>query len=99
MKRMLAAIWKGIVILWEDCLLCLHYVFCVIVVLFLIFGVIAAFTGGPELGIFLIAVNVLLLLLMRKLDQAADAECDRDFQEMVRKNREKQKKADGEKKQ
>lgn len=97
MKKILKMLWQGIVILWEDYLLSLRFVFYILVIIFLIFGVIAVFTGGAELGIFLIAVNGLLLFLMRKLDKAADERFDRDFQEMVRKNREDQEAPGGEK--
>ena len=88
MKKLLAMIWKGIVILWEDYLLFLRAILYIVVIIFLILG-----------GIFLIVLNALLLLLMRKLDKAADAKFDRDFQEMVRQNLEDQNPNGGEKKQ
>lgn len=90
MKKLLAMMWKGIVTLWEDYLLFLRLVLYTVVIIFLILGLMAAFTGAPELGIFLIVLNALLLLLMRKLDKAADADFDKDFQEMVRQNLEDQ---------
>ena len=99
MKKLLAMIWKGIVILWEDYLLFLRAILYIVVIIFLILGVIAVFAGEPGLGIFLIVLNALLLLLMRKLDKAADAKFDRDFQEMVRQNLEDQNPNGGEKKQ
>jgi sensor histidine kinase YesM len=87
MKKILAVLWRGIVILWENYLLRLRFAFYILVIMFLLFGVVAAFTGGPGLGIFLVVVNGLFLLLMRMLDKAADAQFDKEFQEMVRKNR------------
>jgi hypothetical protein len=55
MKKILAKIWEGILILWED---------------------------------FLIGLNALLFLLLRKLDKASDKKFEKEFEEMVRKNRE-----------
>ena len=71
MKKILAVLWRGIVILWENYLLRLRFAFYILVIM----------------GIFLVVVNGLFLLLMRMLDKAADAQFDKEFQEMVRKNR------------
>lgn len=90
MKKLPAAIWDELLHIWEDYLHYLHAVMYVVVVIFLILGVMAAFTGAPELGIFLIVLNALILVLMIRLDKAADADFDKDFQEMVRQNLEDQ---------
>ena len=90
MKKYLSMLWDGIVILWEDYLLYLRFVLYAVVIIFLIIGAAAAFTGALGLGIFLIAFNAFLLLLMLKLSRSADADFEKDFQEMVRKNLEEQ---------
>ena len=98
MKELIAMMWRGIVTLWEDCLLFFHLILYTVVIIFLIIGVMAAFTGAPGLGIFLIVLNALFLLLMRKLDKAANENFDKELQEMVRKNLEDQNTTDTEKK-
>ena len=86
--------WKtikwAVVTLWEDYMMAVRVVCYILVIIFLIFGVIALFTGGAGLGIFLIVLNGLLLLLMRRLDRISEEQFERDFQEMVQKNREDQ---------
>ena len=99
MKELIAMLWRGIVTLWEDCLFFFRLVLYTVVIIFLIIGVMAAFTGAPGLGIFLIVLNALVLLFMRKLDKAANENFDKEFQEMVRKNLEDQNTTDREKKQ
>lgn len=90
MNKFLATIWKELVILWEDSLIFLRCVLYTVVIIFLMIGAAATFTGAPAPGIFLLVLNVLLLFLMRKLGRAAFADFDKDFQEMVRKNLEEQ---------
>lgn len=99
MKRLLAMMEKGIVTLWEDYLIFLRVVLYSVVIIFLILGVVIVFSDVPVLGIILIVLNALLLFLFRKLDKAADADFDRDFQEMVRQNLEDQNLNVGEQKQ
>lgn len=88
MKKILAKIWEGILILWEDFLIGLKMVFYILLIIFFIFGIIALFSGAPGLGIFLIVLNALLFLLLRKLNKASDKKFEKEFEEMVRKNRE-----------
>lgn len=88
MRKILAKLWQGLCILWEDALTFLKMLFYVLVIIFFIFGIFALFTGGPELGIVLIIINALLFLLLRKLDKTADKKFEKEFEEMVRKNKE-----------
>lgn len=88
MKNVLKKLWQALCILWEDVMIGLKILFYVLVIIFFLFGVIALFSGGPELGIVLIIVNFFLFLLLRKLDHVADLKFEEEFKEITRRNRE-----------
>ncbi len=63
-------------------------------ILYVFFGIMAAlgawmlFTGAPEGGMFLIALNALFLFLLVRHDKKTLAKQDREIEEEIRKNRE-----------
>lgn len=87
MKKFGKLIVRGIEILWEDILAQFKMVCYIVTIIFFLFGIVAAFTGAPGLGIFLIILNVVLFLLIRKLDKASQKKEEEEFDEMVRRNR------------
>ena len=88
MKKALKQLWQAVCVLWEDIVIGLKIFFYVLVILFFLIGLLALFSGGPELGVILIVVNLGLFLLLRKLDHVADQKFEEEFQEMTRRNRE-----------
>ncbi|MCC6094046.1 MAG: hypothetical protein LIV24_03330 [Eubacterium sp.] len=88
MKKVLKKVWQAICILWENVVISLKMLFYVLVIIFFLFGIIALFSGGPELGIVLIVVNFFLFILLRKLEHMSDQKFEKEFEELTRRNRE-----------
>lgn len=78
---------RGLADLWSNCVLSLKVTFYIVAVIFFAIGVAALFMGGIGIGIFLMAFNVFLLVLFRRLDKKASRDFDQEFEEMVRRNR------------
>lgn len=58
-----------------------------LVIIFFVIGIIALIGGAIGLGVVLIILNGFLFLLFRRLDKNADEKFEREFDEMVKKNR------------
>lgn len=72
---------------WTNCALSIRNTFCIVAVIFFVLGAIALLEGVVLGGIVLMAVNALLILLMFKLNKKADSRFDKEFDEMVRRNK------------
>ena len=80
-------LWDIIQTVVEACLLRLRAVLYTLFVVFFCIGVYALFTGGAGFGVFLIILNTLLFVLLRKADRHVSQRDDKEFEEMIRRNR------------
>lgn len=73
--------------IWVNSFLGLKVTLYVIVILFFIIGIYALCNDGVIPGIVLMLVNALLFILFRKLDKKNAEKFERDFEEMIQRNR------------
>lgn len=78
---------SGLADLWRNCVLGLKFFFYGIAIVFFIIGVAALFWGGIGIGIFLMALNAFLICMFFRLDRKTNRKFDREFDEMVKKNK------------